>query len=129
MVVRVTWRTKIVSVLDGPDGKNYWYGHKAICEAIEEKYDIKAPMSITPYLQILRKDGHVERALKPRKFCAGQYTKEYIYRRTSKPYVDYEPGYNVTKYHKFMNQADFNLGCELYRNFRQFPKWYRNMMK
>lgn len=129
-----TWKEKIVAVLSGQNvrGKPLWYSHKKIMQLVSENegYDISTKYrSLSNYLLELVKSGHLERALKPPHLSSKVHPdKEYLYRRTSKPYTREYMSLQSSK----NNFTDAHIrgqeAFELWRKHKTLPKWFRRMM-
>lgn len=129
-----TWKEKIVAVLTGQNsrGKPLWYSHKKIMQLVSdaEGYDISVKYrSLSNYLLELVKSGHLERTIKPAHLSDKvQPNKEYLYRRTAKPYNREYMSLQSSK----NNLTDAHIrgqeAFELWRKHRTLPKWFRRMM-
>ena len=130
------WQEKIyfaLGGLNGTDKKKLWMVPIQIRAEIaknENKHIDEIVIELTTYILIMIKNGHVERAHKPKHIMVKRSNRpNYIYRLTSKPYVYQLRGTKIAAKNHQITQESIDLGWNLYLEYKQFPKWFRNMMK
>lgn len=131
-----TWKERIMAATGGRNARGdfLWYSHKGVIEAIEmhEGIDLKdSGGMLSPYLIGLVKGGFMVRAVKPHSLSRKVQrtsTPEYLYRQSGKPF---ERGIGKLESSRNILAKSYikaHEAHELWRMYKQLPKWYRDMM-
>lgn len=122
---RIAWPEKITLVLGDCGTEKRWMTHNAIQKRLQETGYTGAPKSLATALRVLVKSGHVERALKP-DHMQNDFHREYIYRRTAKPFKAKIMG---ARFRNGTKADDLQRAFQLRMDHPRLPKWFRDMME
>lgn len=132
-----TWKERIMEVTGGRNtrGDYLWYSHGGILDALDkaEGTNIRHDFyrSISPYLQGLVKGGFLIRAVKPHslsRMVQRRTIPEYLYKQTGKPFKRGNVNLQSSKNEHTQVRLRAIEAHDLWREYRQLPKWYRDMM-
>lgn len=108
----------------GTENRGLWFNQSSLIKRIKVHPDYKGlelDKLFSVSIQGLIKSGHVERALNPKKGLC-----KYIYRRTDKPYKAKVFGKGMRQ--PQVKKENMQKGFDLYHKYKDFPKWFRDMM-